>query len=404
MTDSEELHEYEEEGVPGPDDTGADQSADMDFAAAGADAPAAGRHRGLGWLLSFQVSARQAFIGSAVFLIILLVSLIAYLLLAVGGQSSTIVTRGGETVAKLKPLFAIDGPGAGKVPRFSRPMGAAFGPDGRIYVTDTANNRVCVFDEEGKFLFEFGSFGIAKPLPGATKTWKPGSLNYPIGIDVDRDGTVYVADFRNDQVEVFDSEGKYLRSFPDAAKVTGKGSSGQDGLGIAVTDVAVGNGKVYATDAYQVFIFDTRGKLLRQFGKPGQGSSDLDHPNGVAVNGKGDIFVSDSNHARVLSFDRDINLRWSVGRIPRDMNDTTSSVLALPRGLAAADDGTLFVADAFAFEIVQVSKDGSVLQRFGERGTEPGQLNFPNDVDSKGDLLLIADKENNRVQVVQIIR
>ena len=91
-------------------------------------------------------------------------------------------------------------------------------------------------------------------------------------------------------------------------------------------------------------------------------------------------------------------------KIPAGMNDTTSSPLALPRGLAVDDRGTVWVADAFSFDIVEISKAGKIVDRFGERGVEPGQVNFPNDVDVAGDLLLITDKENNRVEVVRLVR
>jgi hypothetical protein len=205
------------------------------------------------------LTPRQAFAGIAIVLGIILIALLVYALFFMG-KGGGLVTRGGAAQAGIRPLFVIDGPGTGAYPRFDRPMGAAFGLDGRIYVTDSGHNRVCVFDKDGAFLFEFGTFGVAKPLPGAKNTWAPGKLNYPVGISVDQDGSVYVADFRNDQVQVFNPDGTPLRSFPDPQKPVGKGSSGQDGTGIAVTDVAVRDGKVYATDTYQIFVFNADGR------------------------------------------------------------------------------------------------------------------------------------------------
>lgn len=365
--------------------------------AAGAPAPVPPRG-------GFYLTARQAFGILAGALTVLLVGLVVYLLFFMGGGSS-LVTRGGGTVAGIKPLFTIDGPGTGAQPRFSRPMGAAFGVDGRIYVADTGNNRICVFDSSGKFLFEFGSFGVAKPLPGAKNTWSLGKLNYPIGIRVDsQDGTVYVADFHNDQVQAFSAEGKPLRAFPDPHKQVGKGSSGADGQGIAVTAVAVKAGKVYATDQYQVFVFDLDGKLLAQWGKPGSGPGDIDHPNGVAVAGDGTVYVSDSNHARVSAFDKGGKVLWNFGEPPTGQaSQSATSPLQLPRGATVTSDGRILVADAFAFELVSISKDGKLLGRYGERGTDPGQFNFPNDVDASGDRVVVADKENGRVQVLQLV-
>ena len=367
----------------------------------GVSDPPAGKHRSLRWLTSVKLTPREVLTAVAVLLGIVLLLLIAYLLFLLS-RGSTLITRGGQAKAGIEPLFVISGPGTGPNPRFSRPMGSAFGSDGRIYVSDTGNNRVCVFDSAGKFLFEWGGFGVAKPLPGAKDTWAPGKLNYPVGIDVDEDGVVYVADFRNDQVQAFSSQGRFLRAFPDNHKSTGKGSSGQDGQGIAVTDVTARGKRVYATDTYQIFVFDRDGKLLRQFGKPGTGPTDLDHPNGVATDDKGGLYVSDSNHARVIAFGSDLRRRWTVGAIPRGMNDTTSSPVMLPRGIAAGDDGSVYVVDSFAFDIIEISKAGKIAARYGERGVDPGQMNFANDVDVRGDRLVIADKENNRVQVVRL--
>jgi tripartite motif-containing protein 71 len=348
------------------------------------------------------LTPRQAFAGIAIVLGVLLVALLVYALFFMG-KGGGLLTRGGDEQAGIRPLFVIDGPGKGVYPRFDRPMGAAFGLDGRIYVTDTGHNRVCVFDSSGAFLFEFGTFGVAKPLPGAKNTWAPGRINYPVGIDVDQDGSVYVADFRNDQIQVFDPEGKPLRSFPDPQKSVGKGSSGQDGTGIAVTDVAVRGGKVYATDTFQVFVFNADGSLARQFGKPGLAPGDLDHPNGVAVGEDGTVYVSDSNHARVTAFTSEGKLKWNLGRPPSTSADATSSVFSLPRGITALDSGDLVVVDAFNFDLARVSAAGKLVGRYGERGVEPGQFNFPNDVDALGNRLVVADKENNRVQVVEIV-
>jgi tripartite motif-containing protein 71 len=354
----------------------------------------------------FYFTPRQAFTAIAVALAGLLVGLIIYLIFFLGGGPG-LSTRGGDVKAGIRPIFTIEGPGTGASPRFQRPMGAAFGIDGRIYVTDTGNNRVCVFDSSGRFLFEFGAFGVGKPLPGAKNTNKPGRLNYPVGIAADDNGTVYVASFRNDQIAVFDPDGKPLRTFPDNRRPTGKGSSGQDGQGIAVTDVSVRDGKVYATDTYQVFVFDLTGKVLAQFGKPGVGPGDLDHPNGVTADGKGRIWVSDSNHARVSVFGPDYKVRFSVGKdlaTPVGATETVAgTAMSLPRGITTLDDDSTIVVDAFNFELVHISPVGEVIGRYGERGVAPGQFNFPNDVDASGSLLLVTDKENNRVQVVELV-
>lgn len=82
---------------------------------------------------------------------------------------------------------------------FSYPTNAAVDGDGNLFVTDTFNNRVEVFDAEGKFIRTFGKAGDG-----------PGYFARPKGIAVDSDGHVWVADAVQDRVQVFTPEGNLL--------------------------------------------------------------------------------------------------------------------------------------------------------------------------------------------------
>ncbi len=349
-------------------------------------------------------------------LLIVFVVLLSLLLCALIGVLGNVLhtddpTSDNTTVASLRALHVIAGPGVGRKPFFDGPMGAAFGKDGRIYVADTGNDRVVVLDTDAKFLFQFGGTGVGKPLPGGRSTWKPGRFNYPTDVAVDERGNVYVADFRNDQIQVFNPDGKFLRVFPDRTKIVGKGASGQDGTGIAVTSLAVQNGRVYATDKYQVLVFDTKGKLLEQFGKPGNGPSDLAYPTGVTVGTNSMVVVCDSNHNRVIGLTPAGELLWALGR-PAGAGLSTGTAAPqpgtkaipfdVPRGVTSMDDGTLIVADALASQLVRVSGTGELMASYGQRGTAPGELNFPTDVSAMGERLLVAEKGSNRVQVLVI--
>ncbi len=348
----------------------------------------------------FALTPRRAFGMIAIVLAIILAGLIAYLLWFVGRPESL---ADYPVVRRVEPVWQVYGPGEGDSPLFDRPMGVAVGAGDHIYVTDSGNNRVCVFDSSGRFIRQFGSFGIAKPAQGYEATYVAGSLNYPIGIDTDDEGNVYVASFYNDSVEVFDAEGNPLRRFPDPTMPIGKGSSGYGGTGIAVTDVAAGGDRVYALDAYQVFVFTTDGELVDQWGKPGNSPGDLDHPNGIAVSDDGKtVYISDSNHARVTAFSSSGDVLWQVGDIPEGMSDPEAGELELPRGITVMPDGSILVADVFAFTLVRISAEGEVLGDYGERGVEPGQFNFSNDVEAFRSFVVVADKENGRVQLVHL--
>ncbi|MHB1323586.1 MAG: NHL repeat-containing protein [Coriobacteriia bacterium] len=349
----------------------------------------------------FTITPRSAFGLLAVVLTAILIALLVYLVWFFGRPQ---VLNQLPPVQGIQPIWQVYGPGEGELPFFDRPMGVAVGAGSRVYVTDTGNNRICVFDSQGRYLSSFGSFGVAKSLTGAGPTYAPGSLNYPVGIDTDSDGNVYVASFRNDSIEVFDADGRPLRRFPDPYRPTGEGSSGLGGLGIAVTGVAVHKDRLYATDRYQIIVFNLEGEVLDQWGMPGDDPGDLDHPNGIAVSNDGKtIYVADSNHSRVSAFTPEGDLIWQVGEIPEGISDRSDTPLQLPRGLTVMPDNSILVSDAFAFTLVRISAEGEVVAEYGERGVDPGQVNFANDVETFRGLVVIADKENGRVQTVRLL-
>jgi len=93
---------------------------------------------------------------------------------------------------------------AGTTPdTFNRPTDIAFAPTGEFYVSDGyGNSRVVKFSSEGNYLLDWGK-------PGR----KPGEFNTPHSIAVDSKGTVYVSDRENNRIQIFDANGKYLRAW-----------------------------------------------------------------------------------------------------------------------------------------------------------------------------------------------
>jgi DNA-binding beta-propeller fold protein YncE len=82
---------------------------------------------------------------------------------------------------------------------FGAPQGVAVDKDGNVYVTDTLNNRVEIFDADGNFISLFGKHGDG-----------PGYFARPKGIAVDSDGHIWVADEMEDRLQVFNREGQLL--------------------------------------------------------------------------------------------------------------------------------------------------------------------------------------------------
>jgi sugar lactone lactonase YvrE len=114
---------------------------------------------------------------------------------------------------------------------FGAPQGVAVDQDGNVYVSDTLNNRVEIFDADGNFVSEFGKHGDG-----------PGYLARPKGIAVDSDGHIWIADQMEDRLQVFNREGQLLT-------YVGTGHGDLPGQFKSLTGVAVDkNNRVFTTE------------------------------------------------------------------------------------------------------------------------------------------------------------
>ena len=104
---------------------------------------------------------------------------------------------------KLLLTLGIKGKPATDDKTFNRPTDIAFAPSGEFYVSDGyGNSRVVKFSKDGKYLLTWGKKGSA-----------PGEFDIPHSIAVDSKGTVYVSDRENNRIQIFDPNGKFLRQF-----------------------------------------------------------------------------------------------------------------------------------------------------------------------------------------------
>jgi len=127
---------------------------------------------------------------------------------------------------------------------FGAPQGVAVDQDGNVYVTDTLNNRVEIFDADGNFLSLFGKNGDG-----------PGYFARPKGIAIDSDGHIWVADEMQDRLQVFNREGQLLTYI-------GTGHGDLPGQFKALVGVAIDKqNRVFTTEQYpgrmQVFRYVT---------------------------------------------------------------------------------------------------------------------------------------------------
>ena len=127
---------------------------------------------------------------------------------------------------------------------FGAPQGVALDKDGNVYVTDTLNNRVEIFDADGNFISTFGKSGDG-----------PGYFARPKGIAIDADSHIWVADEMQDRLQVFNRDGQLLTYI-------GQGHGELPGQFRALVGVAVDRqNRVFTTEQYpgrmQVFRYVT---------------------------------------------------------------------------------------------------------------------------------------------------
>jgi tripartite motif-containing protein 71 len=307
--------------------------------------------------------------------------------------------------------------GAGTRYELSYIRAAAIDPAGRLYVADTGHERIVVFDSAGRPLRAFGTPGITPgqliaPLAVAagsagnvlvaetygsrspiylfdpslryTTQWQRGGGAIigthwfgPTAAAVAPDGSVWVTDPRNNIVRHLSPRGEFLGALGDAAGASGAGgsiagsASGDGGSGGSAGVSASADGGAGASEA-----------------------ANLLEPNGVAVaspgaGGAAVVYVADSGHARVARFAAD----------GRSLGTLGAGVLVRPLALALAPDGDIYVADAGADRVVELSPTGARVAAWGGAGSALGRFDEPAGiaVDGAGHVF-VADRRNDRIE------
>jgi sugar lactone lactonase YvrE len=178
--------------------------------------------------------------------------------------------------------------------RFYGPRGVAIGPDGNVYVTDTGNKRVLIFDKEGSYLRQIES-GLTEAKIDANYPFNaPGELNEPVGIAVDAEGNVYVADTNNRRIQKFDGAGEPVAQWPVSDPNWAPGPYLEPFLSVD----AVGNVYATAPSGRSVLKFSAGGELLGQ--KNSTENFTLNLPTGISVDADGEVYVVDTNGHAVV--------------------------------------------------------------------------------------------------------
>lgn len=249
-----------------------------------------------------------------------------------------------------------------------------------IYVSDTNNKRVQVFDTAGSPIFKFGKEGKNE-----------GEFNFPYGITGDKDKNVYVADLYNGLISIFDSKGNFIKYFKEKDE---KNKAIKSPGGIRIFDE-----KLYVTDIEQskVFVFNLKGEKLLEIGKTGMNDGEFRAPNSITVDKDGNIYVCDTGNQRIQMFS-------SKGKFIKSLNGSKdgkgSSLFVNPRGIGIDSQGILYVVNNLTHYVYGFDKEGNKVFEFGGMGADNEQFYLPNGlVVDENDQLYITDTLNQRIAV-----
>jgi len=188
----------------------------------------------------------------------------------------------------------------GKPGTFIYPVSIVQDDNENIYVAEYGGrDRVQKFDKDGKFLLSFGELGLG-----------PGQFQRAGGM-VWYQGRIYVTDTANARIQVFDEQGKFLGIVGHKPVEQAQANQGTDAFQtddrgpqlLYPYDVEIGpDGAMYVIEwgANRVTKMSLDGKVLGRFGEPGTGSGQFRRPWGIAVDSKMRVRIADTENRRIV--------------------------------------------------------------------------------------------------------
>ena len=275
----------------------------------------------------------------------------------------------------LRPVFSFGKEGS-SVGMLYYPWGVAVNARDEIAVTDSGNHRVQIFDSDGKYLRSFGREGNTA-----------GEFQFPKGITFHKNGNVFVADRHNDRIQIFSGEGEYVGMFG------GNGSLDSqlcNPFGLSVDS----DGNIIVADAGNklIKIFSPDGKFLKKIGGPGSFTYPIH-----CVQCDRYLIVSDHEGHCIKVFNYNGNFQYKFGK-----EGGGDGEFSYPCCLSVNKSGHLMVCDTGNNRIQVFQLNGNFVGKFGTKGINLGELSFPPSVAvlSNGQIV-VSEKKNHRIQILE---
>ncbi len=195
---------------------------------------------------------------------------------------------------------------------FDGPTDVGWDADDNIYVSDGyVNSRVAKYDKHGNWITSFGTYGT-----------EPGQLRLPHNMQVDRNGNVYVADRSNRRIQVFDSDGNFLRILhlnapwdktrhPVLGNLNPNRPDETAPWTLCISDGPTQYLFASNEEPGRVYKMSLDGKILGMFGESGRQLGQFNWIHGISCRSEDELYIADMNN-------------WRVQRILLNQSETSS--------------------------------------------------------------------------------
>jgi sugar lactone lactonase YvrE len=253
----------------------------------------------------------------------------------------------------------------------------AFDSKGNLWVLTRGNPSIYEFDNNGKFIRSFGE----------------GLFTRSHGLRIDTEGNIWATDVTDHTVMKISPQGQVLMTL-GTKKQRGEWNDSTHLLN-EPNDIAFSrNGDIFITQGHtpgangdpRVLKFDKTGKFIKSWGGKGKEPGKFDVAHGLAVDAKGQLWVTDRENQRIQIFDQD-------GKYIKELKYS-----GLPASLDIGPQN-IFMVNGFAGQLLKLDLDGKVLAATGKPGKGLGEFGEAHmiAVSPKGDVY-VADSVNATVQ------
>jgi sugar lactone lactonase YvrE/putative hemolysin len=289
------------------------------------------------------------------------------------GESNSLSFTTPGIASSYESSFGTEGSGDGQL---KQPLGLAIDTEGDIWVADSANNRIEEFNPEGKFLAKFGAKGTAD-----------GQFEIPTDLAFDKEGNIWVTDSGNDRLQKFNPEGKFLAKFGSPGTEAGKFT-----YPARLAIDAAGNIWVADDSYYRLEEFTSSGSFVREVhgaGRGGSGPAEFAQPSGIAIDSEGNLWVADRGNNRIQKLDSTGAFIAAYGS-----KGSADGKFETPAAVALRPSGHLLVTDRVTGRVQQLDRSGAYVNQFGA-----GQLHEPEGIAvADNGTVYVANSHDNRIE------